>query len=313
MIQEINRAGRYTGCLLGLALGDALGTTQEFKKRGTNDAIKDIIGGGPYELNAGEWTDCTSMSMCVTESLIEQHRFIALDIMSRLLEWHENGYWSARDFCFGISDDVRNVVQQFKKDTSSAKHASMNDGKNSSDSLSRLAPIPLFFLKDPELAISSSIESVKLTHNSEQCVDAGILLTNILLGALLGENKEVILAENYQSGNLDKQPYKYCDRIAEIANCSYKEKPEFYIKSDNNAANSLEAALWAFHNSSNFKEGALLAANLGENSATIASVYGQIAGAYYGIDGLPDNWLRKLAFLKKIRECAENLWLASLK
>jgi ADP-ribosyl-[dinitrogen reductase] hydrolase len=61
---------RYQGCLLGLAAGDALGTTVEFKAPGSFAPLTDIVGGGPFHLNKGQWTDDTSMALCLAESLV---------------------------------------------------------------------------------------------------------------------------------------------------------------------------------------------------------------------------------------------------
>ena len=75
---EITTRDRFRGCLLGLAAGDALGTTLEFKSPGTFEPIDDMIGGGPFGLRAGQWTDDTSMALCLATSLIECGGFDAM-------------------------------------------------------------------------------------------------------------------------------------------------------------------------------------------------------------------------------------------
>ena len=72
---------RYRGSLLGLATGDALGTTLEFKSPGTFEPIHDMVGGGPFGLEPGQWTDDTSMALCLVESLISCEGFNPLDQM----------------------------------------------------------------------------------------------------------------------------------------------------------------------------------------------------------------------------------------
>jgi ADP-ribosyl-[dinitrogen reductase] hydrolase len=313
MIQEINRAGQYIGSLLGLALGDALGTTLEFKKRGTFDPITDIVGGGPYHLQPGEWTDETSMAMCLAESLIASKGFNAIDQMNRYLDWHENGYWSSRDFCFGISNNMRDALLTFKKDKTNPFCGSTDSDKADNDSLKRIAPIALFFLKNPDDALKYSIESSRTTHASKESLDACYLFTNIMIGVLRGEEKNKVLSPNYSCTPDYTKSYTFSDEINDIANAKYKQKPEFFIKSGNKASESLEAALWSFHNSKSFKEGALLAANLGGYADSTTAIYGQLAGAFYGIDGFPDNWLRRLSYRKNIEQLAEKLWLQSLR
>jgi len=92
-------ADSYIGSLLGLAIGDALGTTLEFKKPGSFDPIDDIVGGGPFKLKPGQWTDDTSMTLCLAESLIECHGFDANDQMDRYLRWRTEGYLSSTGRC----------------------------------------------------------------------------------------------------------------------------------------------------------------------------------------------------------------------
>ena len=79
---------RHRGALLGLAVGDALGTTLEFKRPGTFTAITDMVGGGPFSLKPGEWTDDTSMALCLAESLIEKKGFDPVDQLERYLRWY---------------------------------------------------------------------------------------------------------------------------------------------------------------------------------------------------------------------------------
>jgi ADP-ribosyl-[dinitrogen reductase] hydrolase len=74
---------RIRGALLGLAVGDAVGTSVEFKPRGSFASVTDMTGGGPFGLNAGEWTDDTSMALCLAVSLIECKGFDARDQMDR--------------------------------------------------------------------------------------------------------------------------------------------------------------------------------------------------------------------------------------
>jgi ADP-ribosyl-[dinitrogen reductase] hydrolase len=84
MKTPMDKLDRFKGCLLGLAVGDALGTTNEFKRRGTFPPVEDIVGGGPFNLSAGEWTDDTSMALCLATSLIEVGKFDAKDQLPKM-------------------------------------------------------------------------------------------------------------------------------------------------------------------------------------------------------------------------------------
>lgn len=79
---------RFQGCLLGLAAGDALGTTMEFMLRGSFEPLKDMVGGGPFSHRPGEWTDDTSMALCLAESLVGNDGFDARDQVERYCNTH---------------------------------------------------------------------------------------------------------------------------------------------------------------------------------------------------------------------------------
>jgi ADP-ribosyl-[dinitrogen reductase] hydrolase len=100
---------------LGLAVGDALGTTVEFKAPGTFPPVTDISGGGHFNLKPGEWTDDTSMALCLAESLIERRGFDAKDQMDRYRRWHEQGYLSSNGRCFDIGDTVASALARYRR------------------------------------------------------------------------------------------------------------------------------------------------------------------------------------------------------
>ena len=101
---------RYRGCLLGLAVGDAVGTTLEFLPPGSFKPINDMIGGGPFKLEAGEWTDDTSMALCLAESLIEKQRFDPVDQLERYVRWSTEGYLSSNGCCFDIGKTISKAI-----------------------------------------------------------------------------------------------------------------------------------------------------------------------------------------------------------
>ncbi|RMG56347.1 MAG: ADP-ribosylglycohydrolase family protein, partial [Bacteroidetes bacterium] len=99
---DLNLQDRARGALLGLATGDALGTTLEFTRPGSFTPLTDITGGGPFDLAPGEWTDDTSMALCLAESLVQCGTFDAHDQMRRYLRWYREGYYSVKGHCFDI-------------------------------------------------------------------------------------------------------------------------------------------------------------------------------------------------------------------
>ena len=284
---------RYQGCLLGLAVGDAVGTTVEFKPPGTFPLVEDMVGGGPFGLNPGEWTDDTSMALCLADSLLTCKGFDARDQMDRYVRWWKEGYLSSNGRCFDIGGTVSQALRRYQQ-TGNPLSGYMDPHSAGNGSLMRLAPIPLFFAADVEQAIHWSAQSSKTTHGVVECLDACRYFGGLIVGALRGVAKEELLSEGYSPahGLWDRSPL--CPAIHAIALGSFKRKEPPLIKGTGYVADSLEAALWAFHNSTDFKDGCLLAVNLGNDADTTAAIYGQIAGAVYGVEGIPAPWRQRL-------------------
>lgn len=298
---------RYRGALLGLAAGDAVGTTLEFKPPGSFAPLTDMVGGGPFRLRPGEWTDDTSMALCLAESLVEREGFDPADQMDHYLRWYREGYLSSNGRCFDIGNTVRGALRKYE--TSGEPFSGSTDPYTAGNgSIMRLAPVPLFFAEQPREAIEKSGESSRTTHGAAAAVDGCRYLGALLFGALHGVEKNTLLAAYFTpvAGYWEEQPL--VSEIGDIAAGSFKEKNPPAIKGSGYVVESLEAALWAFHQSSNFEEGALLAANLGDDADTTAAVYGQLAGAYYSEEGIPARWREKLALNARIVALADALY-----
>jgi len=295
------------GCLAGLAVGDALGTTLEFTTPGSFKPLTDMIGGGPFRLNPGQWTDDTSMALCLAESLIECRGFDLRDQMERYVRWWKHGHLSATSRCFDIGNTVRSALSDFTID---GQPASGSTDKHSAGngSIMRLAPVPIFF-HDADEAIHYAAESSRGTHQATACLDACHYLGGILWGLLHGATKDEVLAPYYHPTG--KSWDAMDPAITAIAAGSFKEKEPPLIRGTGYVVRSLEAALWAFHRSKSFEEGALMAVNLGEDADTTGAIYGQIAGACYGLDGIPAGWLEKLHGREMILDFAGKLLTTS--
>lgn len=302
----ISKEMRYEGCLLGLAAGDAIGTTVEFKSPGSFTPMTDMVGGGPFRLNAGEWTDDTSMALCLAESLVTCHEFNARDQMERYVRWWKEGYLSSNGRCFDIGNTVSRSLGNFVR-TGEPFAGSTDAHSAGNGSLMRLAPVPLYFASDPATAIAMSGESSRTTHGAKTCRDACRYFGGLIVGAIRGAGKEELLRERYAplDGMWDTTPL--CPEIDAVARGSFKQKNPPEIVGSGYVVKSLEAALWAFYRSSDFKEGCLLAVNLGGDADTTGAVYGQIAGAYYGVSDIPESWRKRLAHIDLITRLAMSL------
>ena len=300
-------SARYSGCLLGLACGDAVGTTLEFKPPGSFEPLTDMVGGGPFNLQVGQWTDDTSMALCLAESLLESSGFDASDQMKRYLNWYRNGYWSSTGRCFDIGSTTRQALLIFEKG-GNAFAGSEDPYSAGNGSIMRLASVPMFYRAFPEQVVHYAGLSSKTTHAARTAVDACRLLAMLITGALEGIGKDELLNAGFSliPGYREKEPL--CREIAEIAAGAYKQKEPREIQGTTYVVKSLEAALWAFERTDNFRDGCLAAANLGDDADTTAAVYGQLAGAYYGEHGIPSSWVMKLSYLNEIRTLANRLY-----
>jgi ADP-ribosylglycohydrolase len=298
---------RYWGCLLGLAAGDALGTTLEFKAPGSFKPLTDMVGGGPFELAVGQWTDDTAMALCLAESLTETGGFDALDQMKRYLRWYRQGYMSSTGRCFDIGNTVRDALHRFEA-SGEPISGSTHPYSAGNGSLMRLAPVPMFFARHPRIAIERSAQSSRTTHAAQAAVDACAYFGGLLVGALNGVSKEDLLSEAYAPIPGYWCEHGLCKEIEEVACGSFKQRNPPEIKGGGYVVQSLEAALWAFYHSENFRDGCLLAANLGEDADTTAAIYGQLAGAHYGGLDIPISWRSQIALRNLIKTIAEKLF-----
>ena len=187
---------RFRGALLGLACGDALGTTVEFTPPGSFAPVDDIVGGGPFGLRAGEWTGDTSMALCLAASLAEQGGFDAIDQMRRYLQWRDEGYMSSNGRCFDIGNTVSAALSRFEQ--TGKPFAGSDDPRSAGNgSLMRLAPVALFFAADPERAIRCCADSSRTTHGARTAVDACRYFGGMIVGALAGKPREELLRPRY--------------------------------------------------------------------------------------------------------------------
>jgi ADP-ribosylglycohydrolase len=303
----MDRRSRYRGALLGLAAGDALGTTVEFSPPGSFVPLTDIVGGGPFDLKPGEWTDDTTMALCLAESLIECNGFDPIHQLETYIRWYRQGHWSVKGMCFDIGVTTSGALRRFEQSRQPFCGSTVSTAAGNG-SIMRLAPVPLFFAREPNTAIDRSADSSRTTHGAATCVDACRYLGALIVGALDGVSKDRLLVSDFQLAvdAFTRQPLH--EAVAKIAAGSYRNKKPPEIRGTGYVVESLEAALWAFHQSETFREGALLAVNLGDDADTTGAVYGQIAGAYYGDEGIPSKWRAMLAMRAQVESMADRLF-----
>jgi ADP-ribosylglycohydrolase len=301
-----DRRDRFRGALAGLAAGDALGTTLEFTSPGGFSPLKDMVGGGPFRLKPGQWTDDTSMALCLAESLAACGDFEPKDQMQRYVRWWKEGYLSCTGTCFDIGSTVRAALVRFAQ-SGEPYSGSIDPRSAGNGSLMRLVPVAMRHAASPETAIARAGDSSRTTHGAAEAVDACRCFAGLLVGALNGADKETLLSSMYcpVPGLWEREPL--APRIAAIAAGSFREKQPPEIRGTGYVVDALEAALWAFHGTGNFRDACLAAANLGQDADTTAAICGQIAGAFYGYAAIPASWREQLAMHDRIVELADLL------
>lgn len=302
----ISLQSRYQGVMLGLAAGDALGTTVEFSQPGSFAPLTDMVGGGPFGLAPGQWTDDTSMAICLGESLVDCHGFNPRDQMDRYVRWWQTGYRSSTGACFDIGGTVRAALSSYLA-TGNPYSGSTAPNTAGNGSLMRLGPIPLAYRRDPRRALVMASDSSRTTHATIECLDACRVWTALIIAALTGWSKHDLCSMGWRQLPGFQPDNELAPRVAAVVNGSYRERQPPQIRGLGYVVDSLEAALWAFYRSESFREGALLAANLGDDADTTAAIYGQLAGAYYGVEAVPQTWRAKLASYELITGLADQL------
>lgn len=289
---------RAIGALLGLAIGDAVGTTLEFSVRDNLPPLTDMIGGGPFKLMSGQWTDDTSMSLALADSLIVHEDFNARDLMMRFVKWYEEGAYSCTGHCFDIGITTRQALMRFK--TSRDPMAGSSDPRSAGNgSLMRLAPIAIRYFEDRAKLKDAAARQSWTTHAAPEAVDACIAYAELMADGISGARKSEILARRQFDGE---------SAITNILAGSWRGKGRAAIKSSGYVVHSLEAAIWSTGRTAKFEDAVLLSANLGDDADTTAAITGQLAGAIYGQASLPSHWLKRLAWADKIENMATALF-----
>ena len=298
---------RYRGSILGLAVGDALGAPVEFKRPGSFEPVMGMSSGGAFGLRPGQWTDDTSLALCLAESLVETNGFDLIDQLDRYVRWYREGHLSSTGECFDIGNTTEMALTRYEA-TKDPYSGPTDPSTAGTGSIMRLVSVPLAYAKDFATAVERSGESSKTTHGALEAVDSCRYLGGLIAASVTGVEKTEFLSKRYsqQPGYWTENPL--CEKVDAIADGSFKEKSPPEIKGSGYVIDCLEAALWAFYKTDSFGEGCLLAVNLGNDADTTGAVYGQLAGAYYGASGIPKDWLQDLTLGSLVQSFADRLY-----
>ena len=289
---------RRRGTLIGLAVGDALGAAVEFKSPGSFAPVTGYRNGGPHRLEAGEWTDDTSMALALADS-IATAGWNLNDQAERYVQWMTQGKYSVNGRCFDIGITTSAALHRFMENKDATRSGSRGESASGNGSIMRLAPVPIRYVHlypDKIEEISRFAEESSLpTHASEQCMSACRYLATVLAALIHGEDRDEILSTDWQPLQQLNDIKPLHSLIQEIAQGSFRQKQPPVIQGLGWVVKSLEASLWAFHDAETFEEAVLKAVNLGDDADTTGAICGQLAGAYWGESGIPKSLRSGLA------------------
>lgn len=264
---------RLKGMFWGLVAGDCLGSPIQFMGKDAHPYITEMEPCSHFNTPAGHWTDDSAMAFCVAESIIRLKKCDLSDIAGNFVRWYDEGFWSSLPYSFDVGCATAFAV-------SCIKRGELKNGKENSQgngSIMRFAPSYIWNYGNSDRNILYQISD--LTHDSRRVRETIDLMTYVCDTHLLGKRTDV------------KSLYKTRE---EVNNSGW-------------AVSTLQAALWAFETTDTFEDGMIAAVNLGGDADSIGAVYGQIAGAFYGFESIPERWLNVVKDCNQINELIENL------
>jgi ADP-ribosylglycohydrolase len=335
MIEKIDGTklkDKLLGGILGLAVADAVGVPVEFQSRESlrRNPVTDMRGHGTYNQPIGTWSDDTSLTLCLLDSLAKNGFNIRwdidsnfpqpdyADIMQRFISWVDKGEYTAHGNVFDVGISTQKSLQRFKKGTDPLQCGGTSERDNGNGSLMRILPISFYIYalimrrcnyisgaKSDRLAscFIHNVSSLTHAHKRSQ-IACGIycLIAHFIL--LDSSNAERSLKQAIKDGlkeakhlwyEEDNEYAKELKHYKRLFKKDFVKLQDDEIDSTGYVVDTLEAAIWCLLNTGNYKDCVLKAVNLGEDTDTVAAVAGGLAGMFYGIDAIPNEWLAQLA------------------
>ena len=305
---------KILGGIFGLAVADAEGVPVEFQSRESlrNNPVTDMKGYGTHNQPPGTWSDDTSLTLCLLDSLTNEGIDYA-DIMQRFLLWLDKGEYTAHGKVFDVGIATRKAIHRYRKGTEPLQCGGTSEQDNGNGSLMRILPLAFYCKSTKGESFMDIIHNVSsLTHAHKRShIACGVYL--IIARSLLEESdlKSTISSSLKKAEEFYGNKKEYAEDLKHYGRLfkkDFSELPEKKIKSSGYVVDTLEAALWCLFNTSNYKDCVLRAVNLGEDTDTVAAVAGGLAGMFYGVEGIPKEWLDQLARREYIEKLCEYLY-----
>ncbi len=301
--------------IIGLVVGDALGVPVEFKSRKelSLSPIIDMIGYGTYNQPAGTWSDDSSLTLCLADELTRG--FNIQEIGNSFVKWYDENHWTPHGEVFDIGNSTKKAINRLRGGEKAELAGSLDANSNGNGSLMRILPL-MFELKDIKeererfevikkvssithghlrscLACYYYLEFASFINHSNHCqINAAYDFANNSLKRLT------------QGTEMNPDELAYFDRLmsGKMATLSLNE-----VHSSGHVIDTLEASIWCLLTTNSYKNAVLKAVNLGEDTDTTGAVTGGLAGLFYGVSTIPQEWISKLASKNDITDLINRL------
>ena len=310
-----NIKGKTRAVVLGHAVADALGVPVEFCDRAELDMkpVQEMLGYGTYPYPAGCWSDDTSMSLAALDSIADG-RVDFDDIMIRLGEWYYRDGYTPTGKLFDVGNVCSRAIDNyFLNNIPAVECGPADEYSNGNGSLMRIHPFVLLtWSKGMEVSEWESLiaGASSLTHRHERSILGCLIYTEILLRLLDDPSKESVRPALVEASRryADSPELRHYGRLFSE---DFAELAREEIRSTGYVVDTLEAAVWCVLTTDSYRDCVLKAANLGEDTDTVAAVAGGLAGALYGYDAIPSEWLdtlKRREYIEQMCDRASEAW-----
>lgn len=287
------RLDRFAGALIGMAIGEAIGAlvpivTDADLIPADEALVGDMIAGGPRNLPRGAWLSDTAMCWCLAESYLACNGFNAEDQMQRYLAWQNEGKCASDPSAVDVPLEVVKALSQWQS-TQNPLAGSKDPTRLDAHALARTAAVVLYQADNPIQAMNEAADAARTTTQAPLALDANRVFATLLLDALQGVDKETLVWLRKSDNAQQLRRNKFKSAVLQVMD-GWWRGPVAPARTGGDALSILKTVLWAFERTHNFREGVLLAANLSGGPASSGAAFGALAGAYYGVQAIPQQW-----------------------
>ena len=304
--------------IMGVVVGDALGCPVQFESRDevARHPVTGMRGYGTFNLPEGSWTDDSSLTIALLESIRRVGEIDLDDIMGNFMKWLYDGEFTPYGESYDIGRGTMQAINRYKKNRKAKKCGGDEEWNNGNGSLMRIMPACLYCSVMESSGMYSDRDAIDVIHSVGGLTHAHIR-SNIACGLYFFMAKYILFREGslqesilegltqgfafYESYLADKENLHYYDRLKDLE--TFKSLPAEKIKSTGYVVDALEAAVWSLLTTGSFDQALLKAVNLGDDTDTVGAIAGGLAGLYYGYDSIPEEWLSAI----KRREWIEDM------